>query len=189
MTDFDWKGYALGELGAGECREAEAHAEICLECRQELAAVRLTLDALSTLREEEVPRRIAFVSDKVFEPRWWRRVWSPSFAAACVVAAAIVAHGFAMRPAAPAAPQADEARIEAAVAQRVSAALDSAVAKAVAESTRRQNQQMQQALAASESRDAEQRKADFATASANFEMVNKMLNTVYAANTGAGVSQ
>ena len=43
----------------------------------------VTLDALSTLREEEIPRRIAFVSDKVFEPRWWQKLFlRPSFAAA-----------------------------------------------------------------------------------------------------------
>ena len=42
-------------------------------CREELATLRLTLDTLSTLREEEIPRRIAFVSDQIFEPRWWQR--------------------------------------------------------------------------------------------------------------------
>ena len=49
----------------------------------------LTLDTLSTLRDEEMPRRIAFVSDKVFEPRWWQRVFNPTFAAGVLVAAAI----------------------------------------------------------------------------------------------------
>ena len=60
--------------------------------------MRLTLDALSTLREEEIPRRIAFVSDQIFEPRWYTRafraLWSPNFAAACVVAGAILVHAF-----------------------------------------------------------------------------------------------
>ena len=69
-------------------REAEAHAAACSDCREELATLRLTLDALSTLREEEIPRRIAFVSDKVFEPRWWQASFlRPSFAGACVIAA------------------------------------------------------------------------------------------------------
>ncbi len=57
-------------------------------------ALRVTLDAMATLREEEVPRRIAFVSDKVFEPRWWQMFLRPSFAAGAVVAAAILVHGF-----------------------------------------------------------------------------------------------
>jgi anti-sigma factor RsiW len=95
---YDWKGYALGELAADERREAEAHSASCEGCRGELAHVRLTIDTLSVLRDEEVPRRIAFVSDKVFEPRWWETFLRPSFAAACVIAAAILVHGYMMRP-------------------------------------------------------------------------------------------
>lgn len=93
-ANFDWKAYALGELSRTERESAEAHANSCAGCREEIAQVRLTLDALSTLREEEPPRRIAFVSDKVFEPRWWQRIWSPTFAGACVIALAVVAHAF-----------------------------------------------------------------------------------------------
>ena len=116
---YDWKGYALGELAAGERREAEGHAATCEGCRGELAQVRLTVDTLSALREEEVPRRIAFVSDKVFEPRWWQTFLRPAFfspmlAAACVLAAAIVAHGYMMRPQAM-----DDAAIQARINQAV----------------------------------------------------------------------
>src|SRR5579864_6406071 len=93
----DWKAYVLRELGQDAHRRAEAHLAACSTCHEEVATLRLTLDALSTLREEEIPRRIAFVSDKVFEPRWWQRVFNPTFAAAALVAAAILVHG-AMRP-------------------------------------------------------------------------------------------
>jgi anti-sigma factor RsiW len=117
---YDWKAYALGELTGADAREAEGHTATCEGCREEMAHVRLTLDTLSALREEEVPRRIAFVSDKVFEPKWWQAFLKPSFAAACVIAAAILAHGFMMRPAA-----ADDAAIQARV--------DQAVTKAVAD--------------------------------------------------------
>jgi anti-sigma factor RsiW len=102
-ASFDWKAYALNALDAEERREADTHAATCAHCREELATLRLTLDALSTLREEEVPRRIAFVSDKVFEPRWWQVFLRPSFAAALVIALAIVAHGFIVRSTADAA--------------------------------------------------------------------------------------
>jgi hypothetical protein len=75
---------------------------------------------MSTLREEEIPRRIAFVSDQIFEPRWYQRIfnslWSPNFAAACVVAGAILVHAFA-RPAAE--PAQMNAQIEAAVTKAV----------------------------------------------------------------------
>ena len=89
----DWKAYVLRELGQDAHRQAEAHLATCSICHEEVATLRLTLDTLSTLREEEMPRRIAFVSDKVFEPRWWQRVFNPTFAAGVLVAAAILIHG------------------------------------------------------------------------------------------------
>lgn len=115
-SQYDWKAYALGELSASERSAAEGHAATCAACREELAGLRLTLDAMSTLRDEEVPRRIAFVSDKVFEPRWWQRLWSPTFAAAMVIAAAILVHAFA-RPGAD--PVAIEAQVNTAVTKAV----------------------------------------------------------------------
>jgi hypothetical protein len=113
---YDWKAYALGEMDRSARREAETHAATCAVCREELATLRLTLDSLATLREEEIPRRIAFVSDKVFEPRWWQRMFNPNFAAACVIAGAILVHAFA-RPAA--SPELVQAKIDAAVNKAV----------------------------------------------------------------------
>ena len=121
---YDWKSYALGEMDRAARREAEAHADACPACREELAALRLTLDALSTLREEEIPRRIAFVSDQIFEPRWYQRafrsIWSPNFAAACVIAGAILVHAF-VRPAT------SEVQIDAQVNNAVNKAVNKAV--------------------------------------------------------------
>ncbi|HLW77304.1 MAG TPA: zf-HC2 domain-containing protein [Bryobacteraceae bacterium] len=137
-NEFDWKGYALGELSKSDRARAEAHAAGCASCREELAATRLTLDALSTLREEEVPRRIAFVSDKVFEPRWWQRVFSfvsqPTFAAACVIAAAILLHGFAS-------PKVDQQTVE------------SIVTRAVADSRQKYERDMKAVLEQSQQED------------------------------------
>jgi len=107
----DWKAYLLGELNPEVSRQAQAHMAACSLCHEEVATLRLTLDTLSTLREEEVPRRIAFVSDKVFEPRWWQRVFSPTFAAGALVAAAILVHG-SLRP--------GQAQVDAAVTEAVS---------------------------------------------------------------------
>jgi len=121
-SSYDWKAYALKDLDPDAARTAEAHLASCPVCREELATLRLTLDSLSSLREEEVPRRIAFVSDKVFEPRWWQRVFSPTFAGACLVAAAILVHG-ALRPG--------------------QAQVDAAVAKAVAQTEARHMQEIQ----------------------------------------------
>jgi len=77
------------------------------------------------MREEEMPRRIAFVSDKVFEPRWWQMFLRPSFAAALILAAAILVHAYA-RP--------DAAALQ--------ARIDQSVAKAVADTEQRYAQQM-----------------------------------------------
>ncbi len=180
-TSYDWKAYALGELSPAERRQAESHATSCTACRQELAELRLTLDAMSTLREEEIPRRIAFVSDKVFEPRWWQSFLRPSFAAGALIAAGIRVHAFVR----PAAQPVDTAQIE----QRIQADVARRIEAVVAETEKRDADKAQQLLAESEKRFAEQRKADFATFSANFDMLSKQLTKVYAMNTGAGFGQ
>jgi anti-sigma factor RsiW len=186
----DWKSYALGELNPDARREAERHAAVCDACQYELANLRVTLDALATLREEEVPRRIAFVSDKVFEPKWWQSFLRPSFAAGAVVAAAILAHAF-VRPPMPVNTvdaAAIEARITGAVNQQVKAEVDrrvaaevsttvqQAVTKAVADTQARDDQRTIQLLAAAERRYAE-----------SAEILNKQVSQIYAMNTGAGV--
>jgi anti-sigma factor RsiW len=187
----DWKAYALGELEAADRHRAETHAAACMVCREELATLRLTLDALSTLRDEEIPRRIAFVSDKVFEPNWWQR-WTrsflrPSFAGACVIAAAILVHAVVRPAALPVVSSIDTAAVESRIESEVLKRIDVAVNKAVSETQQRQEQKTAELLAASEKRYAEQRRADFATAAENFDMLRKQVVQMYALNTGAGV--
>jgi anti-sigma factor RsiW len=114
--NIDWKAYALGELPADAKRSAAAHLNSCDACQDEFSGVQATLATLSALREEEVPRRIAFVSDKVFEPRWWQRMFTPTFASACVLAGAIVFHAASNKGPDAAAIQ---AQIDNAVNQRV----------------------------------------------------------------------
>ncbi len=135
----DWKAYVLRELGQDAQRQAEAHLATCSNCHEEVATLRLTLDTLSTLREEEMPRRIAFVSDKVFEPRWWQRVFNPTFAAGVLVAAAILIHGSIsmwMRP-----------------SQIPQAQVDAAVTKAITQVEARHMQELQTAYEQLEFRD------------------------------------
>jgi anti-sigma factor RsiW len=131
-SNYDWKAYALGELDPSARGQAEAHAAACSSCREELAGLRLTLDAMSTLREEEIPKRIAFVSDKVFEPRWYQMFLRPSFAAACVLAAAILVHAFAR-------PSVDQ--------QALQTQIETAVNRAVADTEDRRARQLQEVLA------------------------------------------
>src|ERR1022692_4611811 len=75
-SPFDLKDYFLRELPVPQQRQVEAHVKQCQPCREELDRLRVTEAALLCLREEEIPQRIAFVSDKVFEPAPWRRWWA-----------------------------------------------------------------------------------------------------------------
>jgi anti-sigma factor RsiW len=183
----DLKSYALGELDSRARQDAENHVAACADCQDEVAGLRVTLDAMATLREEELPRRIAFVSDKVFEPRWYQKLFlRPSFAAAMVIGAAILVHAFVrpvgvpMTTAAQMDTRAIEARVSAEVTARLqsemAAAVNVAVTKAVADTEKREDQRAAMLLSAAEKRYSDD--ADF---------LNKQVTRIYALNTGAGV--
>lgn len=93
----DLKDYFFDELPAAERRAVETHVSTCADCREQFEALRVTGTALLSVRDEEPPRRIAFVSDPVFEPTWWQRVWNSGprlgFASAAMLTCAILGHG------------------------------------------------------------------------------------------------
>ena len=154
----DLKAYALGETASGETASVEEHVRACAGCREELERLDLTKAALIGLPDEEIPQRIAFVSDAVFEPSWWQRVWRSGpvmgFASAVVLAAAILAHGSLQRTTVIAAPApvtvtaASQHTDEKSIDDRVQAA----VLKAVAESEHRQSLQNSRLLDVAERR-------------------------------------
>jgi anti-sigma factor RsiW len=162
-STVDVKAYFLGELAASEKASVEGHVRACQNCREELEQLNLTQAALLSLEDEEVPQRIAFVSDKVFEPRWWQTMWrsgpAMGFASALMLAAAILVHGYS-RPVVlqPIAQTVDTAKIEREVAARV----DAAVAKAVSQTEVRQTEQIARVLQAAEKRIESQRRSDMA---------------------------
>jgi hypothetical protein len=171
-SSVDLKAYALGETG--ENPGAAAHIESCESCHEELERLRLTHAALLTLKEEEIPQRIAFVSDKIFEPRWWQRIWHSApamgFASAALLAVAIFVHAYA-RPVTNAQPAAIdtaqvEQRIQAEVSKRLDAQVSQAVAKVVAESETRQAN-LTRLFNAAEKRFASERQADIAAIQLN----------------------
>jgi anti-sigma factor RsiW len=139
-SPFDLREYFLKELPDSGQREVDAHLRNCQSCREELERLRLTEAALFSLRDEEIPQRIAFVSDKIFEPspwrRWWGAFWGSSarlaFASAGMLSVAILV--FALRPAGQIAvvPGAPRTVQTAAVSDsEIQARIDAAVAKAV----------------------------------------------------------
>jgi anti-sigma factor RsiW len=182
----DLKGYFLGELAARDKASVEEHVRACQSCREELDRLKLTQSALLALEEEEVPQRIAFVSDKVFEPRWYQTIWrsgpAMGFASAALLAAAILVHGFVQqgfaRPAgaAPMTATLDTARIEQRIEREVGARLDAVVAKAVSDAQAKQAAEFAKVLDTTETRFEARRKADLATIQQAAEYYEKQMN-------------
>lgn len=70
---LDIRDYAMGEGSAAERQAFAAELANSAALREELQRYELTLTALQSVPEEEIPRRIAFVSDPVFAPKWWQK--------------------------------------------------------------------------------------------------------------------
>jgi anti-sigma factor RsiW len=102
-SPFDLRDYFLKELTDPQQRQVEAHVQNCSSCREALDQLRLTEAALCSLRDEEIPQRIGFVSDPVFERSRWAAFWaSPArlgFAGAAMLSVAILVLGLTHAPA------------------------------------------------------------------------------------------
>jgi anti-sigma factor RsiW len=135
-SPFDLKDYFLKELPAPERQQVDLHLKTCPACREEVDRLRLTEAALASLRDEEVPRRLAFVSDKIFEPSPWQRAWAGfwssgarlGFASAAMLSVALVV--FAVTGGA----QKQTANLTPQVRHEIQAAVEQEVVKAVAAS-------------------------------------------------------
>jgi hypothetical protein len=190
-SQYDVKGYFLNETSPDERTAIEAHLEVCGRCREELERLKALRVVLAALPEEEPPRRLAFVSDRVFEPSLWARFWNSTprlvFASAALLAIAIVAHGWIARPPAPA-PAPDVAAIRAQLQAELSQDLQAAVEKAVAEATARHERRTAELLQAAEQRYQQQRLADRIAFEEAFEVLQKRMN-VYRASLAFGSAQ
>jgi anti-sigma factor RsiW len=177
-SNLDLKGYVLEETAAGERAAIEDHLRACATCREELDRLKLTRVALASLPDEEIPRRIAFISDRVFEPRWWQTMWRSGpvmgFASAIVVAAAIVVHGFA------ASAPVDAAQME----KRVDAQVNARVVAAVSAAQARQSAEFARQLHETEARFERQRQDDLATVQQAAEYYEKQMARLEVASNG-----
>jgi anti-sigma factor RsiW len=150
------KDYFLQELPSPERVQVEAHVNHCPACREELERLQLTGAALFSLRDEEIPQRIAFVSDQIFEPsplrRWFSGFWGSTarlaFASALMLSVSIF-YFAATRPAR--APDRTVVASTMAAAtptpQDVQQQIQQAVSKAVAEVEARQSEKNKQLVA------------------------------------------
>jgi anti-sigma factor RsiW len=191
-SPFDLRDFLFGELAESERRQVDLHVRSCTGCHEDLERLRVTHSTLLALRDEEVPQRIGFVSDKVFEPSPARRAWqafwgSPAklgFASAAMLSAALVVLTF-FRPIVGAPtliPVAGTASIEQQVSQRVAAAVE----KAVTESEARQTRKTAELLAAAEKRYEQQRTADMEKVADEVSYLRKRYNVMMLASNDAG---
>ena len=106
-SPFDLNDYIFEELSAAQLRQVEAHVKTCQPCAEELDRLRIVGAALRSVPDEEIPQRIAFVSDKIFEPSPWRRwlaaFWNSGarlgFAGAALLSASLLVLAFRPAPA------------------------------------------------------------------------------------------
>ena len=175
-SPFDLRDYFFGELAEEDRRQVDLHSRSCVACREELNRLRSTQAALLAVADEEIPQRIGFVSDRVYEPslvrRWWRGFWGSAprlgFASAAMLAVAIIVS--AMHRPAVVIPTTPAASVDVAKLQSdFSRQLNEAVQKAVAESDARH----EQLLAAVAKRFDTERKADIERVSQNFAILDK----------------
>jgi anti-sigma factor RsiW len=201
--DIDLKAYFLGESSPFEKRDLEAHVGSCMACRLEFDRLGVTRAALLAIPEEEPPRRIAFVSDPVFEPSGWRRFWNhfnpvallASTALAAVVAFAVVRTQMPE----PFVGNIQEAVVvnkigeiqetassinqdfEERVSREVTLRLKDSLQEAVYASERRQQERTAEIVKAVEDRLILEHREQMLIMEASLEMLNKRVNTSYRA--------
>lgn len=187
-SPFDLRDHYFKDLAENERRLTEVHVKTCAHCREELDRLRGAEAALLTLPDEEIPQRIGFVSDPVFQPSAFRRGWDAlwgsaarlGFASAAMLSVALMVFSLT-RPAPQAgapAPAIDRAALEADFSTR----LNDAVRKAVAESEARQARQTQELLAASEKHHALETQAMMVRVQEYMEVEKKRWNTLVLAS-------
>lgn len=178
------RDYAFDETAAEGRLSMEQHIAGCSDCANELDRLRLTTAALRILPDREIPQRIAFVSDKIFEPspvrRWLAGFWNSGarlgFASACVLAVALIVSAY-HRPAA--VNQAAPTVIQTAAATPdFSKQINAAVAKAVEQVRQDDQLTLKAALEESERKEDRERHAMMVAFGENLDYMQKRLNTM-----------
>jgi hypothetical protein len=155
--------------------------------------------------DEEIPQRIAFVSDKVFEPSPWRRGWAAfwnsgarlGFASAAMLSVALLVSAVIRAPVVNAPPAIATAHVTAAIpADEVDRRIAAAVEKSVAEAEARQSVKSAGAIESIEKRNEVDRRALMVAMEENLEYMRKRMNRYVVASNdygpphaGGGVSQ
>jgi anti-sigma factor RsiW len=200
-SPFDLRDYLLGELAQPDRTQVERHVRVCTGCHEELDRLQATHAAIRSLADEEIPQRIAFVSDKVFAPSPWRRAaqafWNSSarlgFVSAAMLSIALVVTAL-YRPApvpagAPLVSQVEKARMEK-LESDFDRRVQTAVAKAVAESEARQAESTTKLIHEFEKRNELDRQGLLVAYTENLDVMRKQRNVLmHAANDLAAAQQ
>ena len=161
MTCPDIRDLLFDNLTEAEKERLRRHLAGCDACRVESERLKAATLALRSVPDEEPPVRIRFVSDRVFEPRWWQRLnpfGSPGLLAHAALAIPTLAaasilismqwRGYAARPSMQAQAVAlDQAAFDEKVQQAVDARVNVAVAQAVHEVQARQDVKFREVVA------------------------------------------
>jgi len=178
------RDYAMGELTADARGAVENHTAACDECAAELRSLRLTTTTLRSLPDEEIPQRIAFVSDKVFEPspvaRFFQGFWNSTarlgFASAALLAISITTFALRQPVAAPVTNQPAIAT-QASLTPDISKQIDVAVARAVAQVHQEDAQLTKAALETAEARHRQEHQALMVAMQESMTVLQKRLST------------
>ena len=179
------RDFAFDELAVPARAAIERHLAGCEACAAELAQIQLTTAALRVLPDREIPQRIAFVSDKVFEPsravRLFSGFWNSgarlAFVSACVLAAAIVFSAYRrpaeIRSVSPSAGNATLSRDE--LSREMDARINKAVSDAVARVHEEDARVMKAALESANHKAEQQRRTLMVAMSEQMNMLQKRL--------------
>jgi hypothetical protein len=187
-SPFDLRDYYFKDLAENQRNLTEVHVKTCANCREELDRLRSAEAALLTLPDEEIPQRIGFVSDPVFQPSAFRRGWDAlwnsaarlGFASAAMLSAALMVFAFT-RPVpqvSTPAPAIDRAALEADFSKH----LNEAVEKAVAASEARQASETHELLATAEKRHEVETQAMMVRVQQYIEVEKKRMNNLILAS-------
>jgi len=189
-SPFELRDFYFKELAENERRLTEVHVKTCAHCREELERLRVTEAVLLTVPDEEIPQRIGFVSDPVFRAspfrRGWEALWGSAarlgFASAGMLSVALMVFALS-RPVSQIstpAPAVDRAALEADFSKR----LNEGIAKAVAASEARQLSVTKELLAAAEHRDELERAAIMVRVAEYLDVEKKRMNIRILASNG-----
>jgi hypothetical protein len=175
------RDYVFDELPLSERAGMEQHIRECGECGLELDRLRMTSAALRVIPDREIPQRIAFVSDKVFEPNWFVRMWQSSarlgFASACVLAGALVVSAWHVADARQQPVRVEKIVETASVSQ---GQIDQAVAKAVAQVRQEDARMIEAAVQDSRKKTEQEYRNQMVAMAESFDVLRRKLTYSYA---------